>query len=144
MLAAAITSKVEAGNFRAAVRLLCSEETVTPSNDDRFVALKAKHPAAPSDRRQAVDLKGNVRFLPLQVSPEEILKSLKTFPAGSAGGPDGLTAQHLLDLLAGAADDKLKTNLSDFVKSSKVEAMLYNQYRWMSACRKERRRRFMQ
>ena len=54
-------------------------------------------------------------FLPLQVSPEEVMKSLKTFVAGSAGGPDGLTAQHLLDLLAGAADDKLKTNLSDFV-----------------------------
>ena len=115
MLPAAITSKVEAGNFRAAVRLLCSEETVAPSNDDTFVALKAKHPAAPSDRRQAIYFKGNVRFLPLQGSPEEVMKSLKTFPAGSARGPDGLMAQHLLELLAGAADDKLKTNLSDFL-----------------------------
>ena len=103
------------GNFTAAVRLLCSEETVAPSNDDTFVALKAKHPAAPSDRRQALYFKGNVRFLPLQVSPEEVMKSLKTFSAGSAGGPDGLTAQHLWDLLAGAADDKLKTKLSDFM-----------------------------
>ena len=115
MLAAAITNKVEDGNFRAAVRLLCSEKTVAPNNDDMFVALKAKHRAASSDSRQAVDLKGNVRFLPLQVSPEEVMKSLKNFPAGSAGDPDGLTTQHLLDLLVEAADDKLKTNLSDFV-----------------------------
>ena len=62
MLARPIISKVEAGIFRAAVRLLYSEETVASSNDDMFVALKAKHPAASSDRRQAVDFKGNVRF----------------------------------------------------------------------------------
>ena len=82
MLAAAITIKVEAGNFRAAVRLLCSEDTVAPNNDDIFEALKAKHLKAPSDRRLAAELKGNMRFMPLQVSPEDVVRNLKTFPAG--------------------------------------------------------------
>ena len=107
MLAAATSNKVEAGNFRAAVRLLCSEETVAPSTDEIYDALKTKHPAAPSDRRPAVEFKGNTRFTP---SSEEVIKNLKTFPAGSSGGPDGLTAQHLSDLLAGAPNEQLKTN----------------------------------
>ena len=114
-LAAAITTKVEARNFRAVVRLLYSEDTVAPSNDDTFEALKARHPQAISDRRPAAEFKGNMHFMPLQVSPEDVVRNLKTFPAGSSGGPDGLTAQHLSDLLAGAPDEQFKMNLTDFV-----------------------------
>ena len=87
------------------VRLLCSEDTVAPSNDDTFEALKAKHPQAPSHRRPAAEFKGNMRFMPLQVLPDDVVRNLKSFPAGSSGGPDGLTAQHLSDLLAGALDE---------------------------------------
>ena len=115
MLAVAITSKVEAGNFRAAVHLLCSEETLASNSDDTFEALKAKHPPAPQERRPAAEFKGNLRFSSLQVSSEDVIKTLRTFPAGSSGGPDGLTAQHVTDLLAGAPDEQLKTNLTDFV-----------------------------
>ena len=56
-----------------------------------------------------------MRFMPLQVSPEDVVRNLKTFPAGSSGGPDSLTAQHLSDLLAEAPDEQFKTNLTDFV-----------------------------
>ena len=49
------------------------------------------------------------------MSSEDVIKNLKTFPAGSSGGPDGLTAQHLSDFIAGASDEQLKTNLTDFV-----------------------------
>ena len=115
MLAAAITTKVETGNFRAALRLLCSEDTVARINDDIFEALKAKHPQAPSDRRLAAEFKCNMRFMPLQVSPEDVVRNLKTFPVSSSGGLDGLTAQHLSDLLAGAPDEQFKTNLPDFL-----------------------------
>ena len=79
MLAAAITTKVEAGNFRSAVRLLFSEDTVAPSNDDTFEALKAKHPQAPSDRRPAAEIKGSMRCMPLQMTPEDVVRNLKTF-----------------------------------------------------------------
>ena len=43
------------------------------------------------------------------------MKSLRTFPAGSAGGPYGLMAAHLSDMLNSATDDKLKRSLTDFV-----------------------------
>ena len=73
MLAAAISSKVDAGNFRVAVRLLCSEKTVAPSTNNTYEALKTIHPVAPSDRRLAAEFKGNTRFTPLQVSLEDII-----------------------------------------------------------------------
>ena len=79
MLAAAITSKVEAGNFRAVVRLLCSEEKLASSSDDTFEAPKAKYPSAPQDRRPAAEFKGNLRFSPLQTSSEDAIKTLRTF-----------------------------------------------------------------
>ena len=43
----------------------------------------------------------------MQVEADDVLKILKTFPASSSGGPDGLTPQHLLDLVASAPDEKL-------------------------------------
>jgi len=45
-LAAVISGKLEAGNFRAAARLLCSEDTPAPSNEDTLKALQSKHPTA--------------------------------------------------------------------------------------------------
>ena len=43
-----------------------------------------------------------------------MIKNLRTFPAGSSGGPDGIIPQHLLDLLT-SSDDTLKTALTDFI-----------------------------
>jgi hypothetical protein len=44
-----------------------------------------------------------------------MMKCLRSFPRGSAGGPDGITPQHLQYMLAGAADEKLKNAITDFV-----------------------------
>ena len=82
---------------------------------ETYEALKIKNPAEPSYRRPAAEFKGNTRFTPLQVSSEDVIKNLKTFPAGSSGRQDGLIAQHLSDLLVGAPDEQLKTNLTDIV-----------------------------
>lgn len=38
-------------------------------------------------------------FLPISVSPGQVAKAILSFPAGLAGGPDGLHTQHLKDLL---------------------------------------------
>ena len=43
------------------------------------------------------------------------MKCLRTFLAGSTGAPDGFTAQHLRDILAGAPDQKLLNTVIDFV-----------------------------
>jgi len=40
---------------------------------------------------------------------------LQSFPPGSSGGPDGLTPQHIPDLLTGATDNNLQQALVDWV-----------------------------
>ena len=70
----AVTSKLEAGKFKAAIRILCSEEKLAPSN-----ALHKNHPEPTADRRPFCDPPGNPRFNPLQVS-FEVQKALQTFP----------------------------------------------------------------
>jgi len=106
-LAAAVTSKLEAGNFRAAIRIICSNDTPAPANSETLQALQLKHPTPATDRRPPCDPEGNQRFEPLQVSKEDVLKALRSFPLGSSGGPDGLTPQHISDLLTGSTDDSL-------------------------------------
>ena len=83
-LAPAITSKLEAGNFQAAVRLLCSDDVSAPTNAETLQALQDKHPSVPLDRKPACSPTENLRFQPLQVSPDDVIKCLRTFPAGSS------------------------------------------------------------
>ena len=45
-LVAVITSKLKAGNFHAAIRLLCSEDKPASNNAETLEALQAKHPPA--------------------------------------------------------------------------------------------------
>ena len=114
-MAAAVTSKLEAGNFRAAIRIICSSDTPAPVNSETVQALQQKHSAPATDRRPPCDPAGNQRFEPLQVSKEDVLRALRSFPLGSSGGPDGLTPQHISDLLAGSTDDSLQSALVDLV-----------------------------
>ena len=46
------------------------------------------------------------------------MKALRTFPLGSSGGPDGITPQHVRDLLAGSTDDSLEQGRGDGPKAS--------------------------
>ena len=114
-LVAAITSKLEAGNFQAAVCLLCSDDGRAPTNAKTLKALRTKHPPAPHDRKPTPSPIRSARFEPLQVCPDDVMKCLWTFPAGLSGGPDGLTAQHLIYMVSSASTDKRKNSLMDFV-----------------------------
>ena len=42
-------AKIEDGNLRAAVRIMCSNEAPAPENTETLMALIDKHPAAPAD-----------------------------------------------------------------------------------------------
>ena len=48
------------------------------------------------------------------MSPEDVTRSLKTFHAGSSGGPEGITTHHILDMLVKTSDGKLMSSLTDF------------------------------
>ena len=55
------------------------------------------------------------RFTSLQIYITDVRKALQTFPAGSSGGPDGITPQHLNNLMTDKTDNKLTVALRDFV-----------------------------
>ena len=46
-LSSLVSSKIEDGNLRAAVRILCSDETLAEENNDTFTQLCSKHPRPP-------------------------------------------------------------------------------------------------
>jgi len=94
-LATAVSSKIELGNLKAAIRLLCSDEKPAQFSDETFIKLQAKHPQAPADRR--------IYLPPVQssllIETGDVSNAILTFPNGSAGGSDGVRPQHLKDLI---------------------------------------------
>jgi hypothetical protein len=101
IIAALASAKLEDGDVKGAVRLLCSDEKLAVPGEMTFSELGRLHPPAPDDRRSAP----SVDTQPLQVSSSAVLAAIQSFPNGSSAGPDGLKPQHLEDLLIGAADD---------------------------------------
>lgn len=94
-LAQAISTKLEDGNLRAAIRLVCSDDTPAAPSRETLASLEAKHPSAsPMDLSLA-----NAQCNSLSVDQNEVRKAVLSFPAGSSGGPDGLRPQHLKDLV---------------------------------------------
>ena len=113
ILAAAVTSKLEDGNLRAAIRLICSEDAVATHNDETLAGLAEKHPKAPVDRET---VPRPIESDCLQVSCQDVREAMKSFPAGSSGGPDGITPRHLQDLISGQhVADGILQSLTAFV-----------------------------
>ena len=79
-----------------------------------IAALPAKHSYSAPDRRVSCG-PYSARFDAIQTSNKDIVDAVRSFPAGSAGGPDGITPQHLKDLLAAATDDQLLNHLVQLV-----------------------------
>ena len=96
MLASTIRSKMEDGNIKAAVRIICSEEKPAAYDQATFDALCSRHPPEPIDR---CALPNPSSYPALQTTEGEVIKAIRSFPAGSSAGPDGLRPQHLLDLV---------------------------------------------
>ena len=96
MLAAVVTTKVEDGNIKAAIRILCSEEKPATDVQATFEKLLERHPEPPINRGLAPSPED---VSAIQVSEAEVMSSIRSFPAGSSGGPDGVRPQHILDLV---------------------------------------------
>ena len=95
-VAAAVASKLEDGNIRAAIRILCSNDRPVKADPETLEELLAKHPVPPPDR-PCVTTKHTAA--PYQAAEEQVLGQIRSFPLGSSGGPDGLRPQHLSDLV---------------------------------------------
>ena len=94
-LATAVTTKIEDGNIKAAIRILSSDDSLAPDCEETVNALRRRHPAAAPDRTANPDPHS---FPSLAVSEKEVNEAIRSFPAGSAGGPDRFRPQHLRDL----------------------------------------------
>ena len=114
-LAARVSSKLEDGDFRGAVRLASSRETFCVPDETSLDALRKKHP--PSHPDTSLPHSCPPVSPGLVISSTSVLKAVCSFPSGSAGGQDGLLPQHLKDLLCpslGLGSSNLLTSLTNF------------------------------
>jgi hypothetical protein len=115
MLSAAVTAKVEDGNIKAAIRMLCSDEKPATDVKASYEKLLERHPDPPLDRgpTQSPD-----DIPAIQVSEAEVMSAIRSFPAGSSGGPDGVRPQHIMDLVnCQESGPALLSSLTAFVNS---------------------------
>ena len=94
-LASRIAAKMEDGDVSGAIRLLHSEDKPIYDSDDVYQNLIDRHPPASTSRKPFNDPQVTSA---LQIAEKDVLRALRSFPAGSSGGPDGLRSKHLLDL----------------------------------------------
>lgn len=104
-----VESKVSDGDLKGATQLLFSSDVIAPDSPETLSALIEKHPVAssPSIPQPTTDAD------PLQVTEKDVKHALMSFKNGSAGGLDGLTAQHLKDLVFGTTGDAGQALLKD-------------------------------
>jgi hypothetical protein len=77
----AVTSKLEEGNFKAAIRLICSDDRPAADSAETLAALRAKHPPSAPDRRIPCS-PDSARFDAVQISDKDIVDAVRSFPAG--------------------------------------------------------------
>ena len=92
-----VSQKLEEGDFKGAVRLACSDDSLADCCDATYSALKEKHPQPRAE--STIPPPPVVVPNSIAVSEAEVAGAIKSFPCGSAGGPDGLRPQHLKDML---------------------------------------------
>ena len=90
-----MSEKLEEGDFKGAVCLACSKNSMADRSDVTFAALKEKHPPHPES---AIPSPRDCSDLVLSVSAEDVAVAIRSFLNGSAGGPDGLRPEHLKDM----------------------------------------------
>ena len=95
----ACKAKVEDGNLGAGLRILTSSAVVSPSSASA-AQLETLHPTPRAALNSARDLPDDVH--PIKIHPRELEEQLRKFRTGSAAGPDGLSPDHLKDLIKGA------------------------------------------
>lgn len=116
--------KISDGDIRGATKLLFSSDTLANQDIETFNILKEKHPAPsrilnlPDKQEDSLDH--------LVASEEDVKKCIFNFYNGSAAGIDGISPQHLKDMLsisngeAGIKILKSITSLTNLMLSGKV------------------------
>lgn len=98
-----LNRQIQNDDISGATRMLTSNESMALFTAETLGELKKKHP---------IPLEMDFPEAPLftsfpSVTPEEVLRAIKSFPNGSSGSFDGLTAQHLKDLTIFQRESKM-------------------------------------
>ena len=96
LLAQAVSAKLEDGNLRAAIRIICSDDSPAQPSREALQKLQEKHPPASGGLDDLPDMNPDTV---LSVTEIEVRQAVLSFRAGSSGGPDGMRPQHLKDML---------------------------------------------
>lgn len=99
---------IDDGNIRGAVRLVSSDDSLAPHDEETTNFLRQKHPAAPADRGQFSNPAATPQALSFTI--DDIKAAIRSFPKGSAGGISGLRPRHLLDSVC-STDGNANVNL---------------------------------
>ena len=115
-LARRVAIKLEKGNFKGAVRVASSEDTLAEMVEVTILALRAKHP--PPHPNFSLPPPPDDDSIPVvSVTEREVAAAIHSFPNGSTGGLDGLRPQQLQDLISpatGRSGDVLLQALTPF------------------------------
>jgi len=112
-LAVRVSAKIEDGDVRGAMRLAASDDMIATYCQETIDELVSKHLRAVAPPQYTAT---NVHE-PLKLFEPVITAAIKGFPAGSAGGLDGLSPQHLKDMIGGQTGfmgQRLLTLLTEF------------------------------
>jgi len=87
-LTSAVMSKKEDGDIRTATRIITSSDSPVIDNILTYRSLYDRHSPAPSGRHPFSDPS---KFPTVQFTVEDVTAAIRSFPAGSAGGPQDQT-----------------------------------------------------
>ena len=116
-LAKRVMAKLMEGDATAAVRVVGSDDRAVPLTDDVLRVLQLKHPSSPQDLRPTPVPSPDTPS-PAHATEKEIMLALRSFPASSSGGIDGLRPGHLKDLTSPAtaeAGHHLRSAITDLI-----------------------------
>ena len=117
-----VDAKFAEYDLKGAIRELSSDDTLAPDTIETLDKLKERHPTVP-DTISLPQAPENVDAH-IPTTSENVKSTILSFPAGSAGGPDGLKPGHLKHLIgASEAGNRLLeplTSLVNFILMNKI------------------------
>ncbi|CAK1600345.1 unnamed protein product [Parnassius mnemosyne] len=102
------------GDLKNASRILFSDDILAPRHVETLESLRQKHPSVKPS--QGLPLPPKTSMQPLQISEKDTVEAIMSFSNGSAGGIDGITPQHLKDLVSASAGNAGGVLLKDITK----------------------------
>jgi len=103
--------KLDAGDVKGAIQVFLSDDAFVIPILTSYNTLLTKHPVQPSHRRQSPPITSDAYSCTIS----QLLPAVKSFGPGSTSGWDGLSLQHLQDMVQMSSPTGLPAVLCDFV-----------------------------